>query len=512
MAGNAVDVYVKLPTGRTTTLNLLPGSRISEINKHVGREEGVPDDRVILKYQGKILDGRKTVGQYGVRAETILKAEVVIPRTIQVYVKLPDGRSVPVTVQTTDLVASISSALSESEDVDGSSFKYQLSGGRALTEDQPLFSQGVGEESTIEAKEKPKASNYDPFVKNTEEASEEIKDAVLSSFAAGGKNVEVVFSFDTTGSMASYLNKVRENLQETCRRLLQDIPNIRVGLIAHGDYCDQNTYVIRQLDLTSDVQQLVDFANNTPSTGGGDTPECYEWMLHKAKFLDWSEDSAKALVVIGDAPPHPPSYTDQNINWWNEVELLKGMGVKIYGVLCNRSEGSEKHFYEEIAEQTGGCFLHLNHFNLITQMFLAVCYSESSEDQLEAFTDELEKEGKLTEDTKVLMKEIGEKKPKEDSAKANKEKKSYSYDWWDIQIDADKKPLYKYNANEDHWSSNSEGTTSRSSYSYTPPPEPAAGKVKSESSGLQEKRRNFYVVHDSSKTMKPHVDYEYNTT
>ncbi|XP_062610878.1 uncharacterized protein LOC134272693 [Saccostrea cucullata] len=481
MAGNFVEVYVKLPTGRTTTLNLLPGSRISEINQHVGREEGVPDDRVLLKYQGKILDRKKTVGQYGVRAETILKAEVVIPRTINVYVKLPDGRSVPVTVQTTDLVASISSALSESEDVDVSSFKYQLSGGRVLTEDQPLFSQGVGEESTIETKEKPKATNKNPSSEKTEEPSEEIKDAVLSSFAAGGKNVEVVFSFDTTGSMASYLNKVRENLQETCRRLLQDIPNIRVGLIAHGDYCDQNTYVIRQLDLTSNVQELVDFANNTPSTGGGDTPECYEWMLHKAKFLDWSEDSAKALVVIGDAPPHPPSYTDQNINWWNEVELLKGMGVKIYGVLCNRSEGDEKHFYEEIAEQTGGCFLHLNHFNLITQMFLAVCYSESSEDQLEAFTDELEKEGKLTEDTKVLMKEIGEKKPKEDSAKPSKKKKTYSYDWWDVQINADTRPQYKYDAQNDRWSSNSEAVSSDTFSSFTHSYTPLSVTVKAKS-------------------------------
>ena len=32
--------------------------------------------------------------------------------------------------------------------------------------------------------------------------------AVLSSFATEGRNVEVVFSFDTTGSMASYLGKV----------------------------------------------------------------------------------------------------------------------------------------------------------------------------------------------------------------------------------------------------------------------------------------------------------------
>ena len=43
--------------------------------------------------------------------------------------------------------------------------------------------------------------------------------------------------------------------------------------MAHGDYCDHPTYVIRQVDLTSDVQQLVDFANDTPSTSGGDSPE-----------------------------------------------------------------------------------------------------------------------------------------------------------------------------------------------------------------------------------------------
>ena len=37
---------------------------------------------------------------------------------------------------------------------------------------------------------------------------EDLKDAVLSSFQTEGKNVEVVFSFDTTGSMNSYLVQV----------------------------------------------------------------------------------------------------------------------------------------------------------------------------------------------------------------------------------------------------------------------------------------------------------------
>ena len=57
--------------------------------------------------------------------------------------------------------------------------------------------------------------------------------------------------------------------------------------------------------------------------------QCYEWVLRKAQGLDWSEDSAKALVVIGDAPPHPPGYTDAQVFWKDELSLLTGMGIKV---------------------------------------------------------------------------------------------------------------------------------------------------------------------------------------
>ena len=55
-------------------------------------------------------------------------------------------------------------------------------------------------------------------------------------------------------------------------------------------------------------------------------------MLHEAsRRLSWSNDdqSTKALVILGDATPHPPSYTDQNIYWKKEVEILKNKGVKV---------------------------------------------------------------------------------------------------------------------------------------------------------------------------------------
>lgn len=60
--------------------------------------------------------------------------------------------------------------------------------------------------------------------------------------------------------------------------------------------------------------------------------QCYEWVLRKAQLLDWSEDAAKALVVIGDCEPHPPGYTDQAINWHQELDVLVGMNVKVSGM------------------------------------------------------------------------------------------------------------------------------------------------------------------------------------
>ena len=57
--------------------------------------------------------------------------------------------------------------------------------------------------------------------------------------------------------------------------------------------------------------------------------QCYEWALKQAQHLDWSDDSAKAFVMIGDDLPHRASYTDQNVHWREEVDLLAGMGVKV---------------------------------------------------------------------------------------------------------------------------------------------------------------------------------------
>jgi hypothetical protein len=119
-----------------------------------------------------------------------------------------------------------------------------------------------------------------------------------------------------------------------------------------------------------DVNRLIDFVNNVKATSGDDAPEAYELALRTArKKFSWTNGYSKALVMIGDEVPHPPSYTTKNINWKEEVSKLAEMGVKIYGVRALNSTHAIP-FYEEMSERTGTVSIKFNNFKLIVDMFL----------------------------------------------------------------------------------------------------------------------------------------------
>ncbi|KAB8319330.1 VWA domain-containing protein [Tolypothrix campylonemoides VB511288] len=208
-------------------------------------------------------------------------------------------------------------------------------------------------------------------------------------------NIEVVFSFDTTGSMYPCLTQVRRNLKSTVTRLLDEIPGIRIGIVAHGDYCDAgSTYVTKHMDLSGNVDTICNFVQTVEATGGGDAPECYELVLHEAQSFSWSPTSIKTLVMIGDDIPHAPAQTPQKLNWRKELEKLTKLGITVYGIQAlNRSHATL--FYKELADQSGGFHLNLDQFSYITDFFLSVCYQQSSQDQLQAYEQEVANQGRM---------------------------------------------------------------------------------------------------------------------
>ena len=164
-----------------------------------------------------------------------------------------------------------------------------------------------------------------------------------------GGPIEIVFSFDTTGSMSYYIEKVRSKVTTIITRLLDDIPFLRIAVFAHGDYYDYEKYVTKHIDFTRDVDKLCNFVKGVEGTNGGDWQECYELVLQEVRTkLSWQPGSQRTLVMIGDSVPHDVAYYKKQgkytagksvIDWKEETKRLHDEIVSY--IQCNRDYNSK---------------------------------------------------------------------------------------------------------------------------------------------------------------------------
>ena len=214
--------------------------------------------------------------------------------------------------------------------------------------------------------------------------------------AAGPNAVEVVITFDTTGSMYPCLTQVRRNVREMIADLFRSIPGIRIGVIAHGDYGD--TYVTKHTDLSVNQDMLCRFVETVEATCGFDYEECYELVLREAHTkVSWSGVAKKAVIMIGDALPHA-ALSPRNaarIDWRAEAAELVRKGITVYSVqaLGNTLAGST--FWKPLAHETNGVHLDLDQFSQAKDFIKAICYHNAGGAQLQGFRDQVVSEGRL---------------------------------------------------------------------------------------------------------------------
>ncbi len=215
--------------------------------------------------------------------------------------------------------------------------------------------------------------------------------------AVNASGVDLLISFDTTGSMASCIEEVKEKVELLVRRMFSKVPDLRVGVIAHGDYCDAgSTYVTQMIDLTSDTSRLARWIEKVGRTCGGDAEECYEEVLRKARGATWKADKQRVLVLIGDDVPHAPSYrlNKDRLDWRNEAAMLRESNIQVYAVQClNRTHATS--FYRELAEITGGLHLKLDQFRFIETLLLGIAFKQESQDVFQAYEKEVFSQGKV---------------------------------------------------------------------------------------------------------------------
>ena len=188
-----------------------------------------------------------------------------------------------------------------------------------------------------------------------------VKPKVRESTTISDGKLDMMIAFDTTGSMASYINAVKKHVKELIPKLFKQNPNLRIGIVAFGDYCDMPSKynfgkAYQVCELTDDENKLIKFITNAQNTGGGDKDEFYELVIKKiVEESNWREDSTKAVLFIADANPHEVGYSYGNIvvnnqiDWREEAKKAADKGIKFDTLTIYETE-----WYKELSIITNG--------------------------------------------------------------------------------------------------------------------------------------------------------------
>jgi hypothetical protein len=173
--------------------------------------------------------------------------------------------------------------------------------------------------------------------------------------------LDMVIAFDTTGSMAAYIEAVRKEVAELVPRLFKDNEDLRLGIVAFGDYCDMNNAqdfgdAYQCLIPSNNENDIIKFIRESKDTSGGDGDEFYELVIKKiVEETPWREGSTRAILLISDAEPHPLGYTYKDyvvgnqIDWRKEASKAAEMKIKIDTVTI-----TDNPWYKELSKMTNG--------------------------------------------------------------------------------------------------------------------------------------------------------------
>ena len=173
--------------------------------------------------------------------------------------------------------------------------------------------------------------------------------------------LDMVIAFDTTGSMAAYIDAVRKEVADLVPCLFKDNENLRLGIVAFGDYCDMVSATefgdaYQCLMPTDNENDIIKFIRESHDTNGGDGDEFYELVIKKiVEETPWRDDATKAILLISDAEPHPLGYTYEDfvvgnqIDWRKEAQKAASKMIKIDTVTI-----TDAPWYKELSRMTNG--------------------------------------------------------------------------------------------------------------------------------------------------------------
>jgi len=211
--------------------------------------------------------------------------------------------------------------------------------------------------------------------------------------------IEVVFLLDSTGSMGDEILSVKSHIQNIVEDTMSGNPrpNVRIGIVTYRDHSPEDeTYIYKMFDLTTDICQVMDDLRDINAMGGGDGPEAVADGLHVAVHDMDSGDAMKVIFLIGDAPPHGLEGNGDSsfkqgcplgYDHLEESELAAELGITIHTLGCSgiKDYNHGTDVFKEISKTTGGKYERLEYRRVVAADYyesemVAPEYADASRD------------------------------------------------------------------------------------------------------------------------------------
>lgn len=197
--------------------------------------------------------------------------------------------------------------------------------------------------------------------------------STLRELRRGG--IDVGICLDQTSSMGAVIAEAKARIELLTQLLALVVEDRRLGLVTYDD-------ALKVFEpLTADMGRLRATLDKVQAIGGGDIPEGVDKGLEATARPDfgWRRNSAKAVIIIGDAPPHEP---DVAATLELAATLRERLGIVTHAVSTGGTAVPE---LAQIAERGGGRSLLLREPARLVSEVLLLIFGEGLRPAMERF-------------------------------------------------------------------------------------------------------------------------------
>lgn len=210
----------------------------------------------------------------------------------------------------------------------------------------------AGQKTNQNQGQTPDRGQSDPYFSEyivSEELSVEI-----GALERSGRALDLMFVFDTTGSMGDELMYLQKEFEDIAGRVADQ--NTRFSVNFYRD--DGDAYVVRANPFSNDIEATAAQINAEAADGGGDYEEAVDRALLNAVMEhDWRENAVKLMFLILDAPPHDTQETAVNLR--SALDAAMEQGIRIIPIASSGVNEMTEAFLRSIAMLTGGTYTFL---------------------------------------------------------------------------------------------------------------------------------------------------------